>query len=478
MSIKTGEQYHESLRQQSPVVYIGGEKITSVADNPYFATTIREMRKFYDWQHHPDTKDYFTFHSPLINETVGFWTHLRQSKEELLAMVETMKRTNARHFCSMCMPVGLSVLWAVTWEMDQDLGTSYHANLRRFFEKLQREDLRYCLGIMDPKGDRSLSPSAQPNPDAYLRVVEKRDDGIVVRGAKAHTSNGPVAHFLFAMPCAAMGENDADYCVSFAVPVDTPGISFITRPSPGPLTSRQYESPVSTQIGFTESLTVFDDVFVPWESVFMCGEWKYTESVISLFSPYVRFAKGTCTSARIDILAGTAALAAQANGAANAGHIRSKITDMATASQIGYGCAIAAVQKSVMHPSGIPVPDISIANAGLYHTRTHFAQFIGTLQEIAGGIVTTMPTEQEYMNPEIRPIIDKYLQASSAVSTEDRMRILYLVQELTASRWSGYLLGSALCAGGTPETNRMEVARHYDLANKMKNVKEICGIAK
>ncbi|SHK52413.1 4-hydroxybutyryl-CoA dehydratase / vinylacetyl-CoA-Delta-isomerase [Desulfatibacillum alkenivorans DSM 16219] len=476
MGIKTGDQYVESLRKLSPTVYIGGEKITSVVDSPFFATPIREMKKFYDWQSDPETKDDFTFHSPITNETVGFWTHLRQTPEELLAMVETMKRTNARHFCSMCMGIGLSVLWGVTWEIDRDKNTTYHANFRRFFEHLQKEDLRYCLGVMDPKGDRSLPPSRQPDPDLYLRVAEKRDDGIIVRGAKAHTSNGPITHYFFAMPCRAMGEDDADYCLSFAIPVDAPGISFITRPAPGPLAPKEFECPVSTRIGFTESLTVFDDVFIPWENVFMCGEWEYTQKLIGLFSPYVRFAKGTCTSARIDILAGTAALIAQANGVPGAGHVRSKITDMANASEIGYGCAIASVQKSVMHESGIPIPDNGIANAGLYHTRTRFAQFLGTLQEIAGGIVTTMPTEQEYSNPEIRPLIDKYFQASPLVTAEDRMRILYLIQELTASRWSGYLIASAICAGGTPETNRMEVARNYNLLEKMENVKAICGI--
>lgn len=192
--------------------------------------------------------------------------------------------------------------------------------------------------------------------------------------------------------------------------------------------------------------------------------------------PNVRVCKGTCTSARTDILAGAAALIADYNGTAKASHIRSKITDMMMSSEIGWGCALASVVKSTMHPSGIPIPDGSISNAGLYHSRLRFIEFLGTLQEIAGGIVTTMPGETEYKNKETKGYIEKYLKGRSDISTEDRMKLLYFIQDLTASRFSGYLMGSAICAGGTPETNRVEVFRNYNLLEKINNVKALCNI--
>ena len=478
MGIKTGKEYIETLRHQAPLVHIAGQTVRDIADHPLFATSIKEMAKFYDFQSDPDMRSDFTYESPLTNETVGFWTHLRQSPAELEAMIRTMKHYNARHFCTMCMGIGLSVMWAVTWEIDQARGSSYHENFRKFFEKLQREDLRYCLGVMDPKGDRSKGPSEQADPDLHLRVVEKRSDGIVVRGAKMHTSNAPMTHYFFAMPCRELTESDADYALAFVMPVDSPGISYITRPAPGPVGERRFESPISTQIGFTESLTVLDDVFVPWENVFMCGEWEFTEQLISCFSPYVRLAKGACTSARIDIIAGAAALAAKYNGTAGAGHIKSKINDMMVSSQIGFGCTLGSIANGVMHPSGIPVPDISIANAGLYHTRLRLVEFLGTLMEIAGGVVTTMPIEAEYANPELGPVIDKYLAGAAGMAAGDRMKLLYFIQDMTASRFSGYLISSAICAGGTPETCRLEVARNYDLSRMTDNVCAMCGIGR
>ena len=376
----------------------------------------------------------------------------------------------------MCMGIGLSVLWAVTYEIDQAKGTGYHQRFREFFKEVQKKDLRFALGIMDPKGDRSLSPGKQPDPDLHLRVVEKRADGIVVNGAKAHTTSAPCTHVFFAAPCRVLGEKDRDYAVSFAVPVDTKGLTFITRPAAGPLEPKEIENPVSSQIGFVECLSVFDNVFVPWERVFMCGEWEATNQLINYFSSYARLAKCACTSARLDILAGAAALIAEYNGVEKAGHIRHKITEMMITSEIGWGCANGGVARSSAHPSGVSFPDVAMCSAGLYHIRTRFSEFLGTLQEIAGGLVTTMPTEADYKNPQTRPWIEKYLRGKAGVPTENRFRLLHLIQDLTASRFTGYLLGSVVCAAGTPETNRIDVIRNYDLEGPRETVKAWAGI--
>jgi 4-hydroxybutyryl-CoA dehydratase/vinylacetyl-CoA-Delta-isomerase len=476
MGIKTSKEYLASLEIQKPEVFIGGEKIHDVVKNKYFKISIEEMCKFYDWASDPEKEKDFTFWSPVINEKVSFWTHLRKTPDEVRNLIEVMKKNNARHFCSMCMITGLNVLWAVTYDIDQAKGTNYHERLKDFFKELQTNDYRYCMGVMDPKGNRSLPPSQQADPDLYLRVVEKNHDGIVVNGAKMHTSDAPITHYIFTCPSGVLQEADGAYAVSFATPVDTKGIKFITRPAPGPIEHKTMESPASSHVGFVECLTIFDHVFIPWERVFMCGEWEFTKNLIGYFSPYVRICKGTCTSARTDILVGAAALISYFNGTDRASHIRSKLTDMMIASEIGWGCALASVSKSTMHPSGIPIPDSSISNAGLYNSRLRFIEFLGTLQEIAGGIVTTMPAETEYLNQESKPYIEKYLKGRNDIPTEDRMRLLYFIQDLTASRFSGYLMASAICAGGTPETNRVEVFRNYNLLDKINNIKALCNI--
>ena len=374
------------------------------------------------------------------------------------------------------MSMGLGSLWAVTWAIDQAKGTEYHQRFKQFFARLQKKDARFVLGVMDPKGDRMLSPSKQPDPDLFLRVVEKRADGIVVNGAKMHTTSAPCAHYFMASPSRVLGPDDKDYAISFACPVDTPGLTFITRPAAGPLELKPYENPISQRIGFVESLSVFDNVFIPWENVFMCGEWEFTPQFINYFSSYVRMAKGACVAARTEMLAGITALVAEYNGIEKASHVRDKITNMIIDAQIGWGCAVAACKLGYVHPSGIAFPDVLTGNAGLYHTRLKFVHHLATMQEIAGGIVTTMPVEKDFTHPDIGPMVRKYMQGKAGTDPEERYRVLQPVQDMTASRLTGYLISSAICAGGTPETNKVEVFRSYDLVEKKEHAKVLAGI--
>lgn len=480
MGIRTSEQYKEALRQYNPTIYVAGRRQKNVVDNECFKISLKEACKQFDWANNPETSEEFTEWSDLIDEKVSFWTALRRTTDDLYKMAEVTKKYNGKEFCTFCQGAGPGTLYALTWEIDQARGTDYHQRYLEALKEVQRKDSRGCIGVMDAKGDRSKLPSQQSDPDVYVRVVDKNSDGIFVHGAKTHTSNAPLAEFVIVTPCGVLTEADKDYALSFIVPIDANGLTFITRPAPGFLDHRlgpgEMENPVSSTIGFTESITVFDNVFIPWEHVFMCGEWEFTHNYIRYFSASARLSKLICTSSRTDIIAGAAALISDYNGVSRASHIKNKIIDMMIASEIAWGCALGAIAKSVMHPSGIPVPDLSIANAGLYHCRLRFIEFLGMLQEMAGGLITTMPLEADYRNEEIRPLIDKYLQGKAGIKTEDRLKLLYFINELTASRFCGYLISSALVAGGSPETNRLDVARSYNLEEKINNVKKWCKI--
>jgi 4-hydroxybutyryl-CoA dehydratase / vinylacetyl-CoA-Delta-isomerase len=480
MGLRTANQYKDALRQYNPNIYVAGKKQENVVDNECFQISLKEACKQFEWANHPETREEFTEWSDLIGEKVSFWTALRRTKEDLFKMAEVTKKYNGKEFCTFCQGAGPGTLYALTWEIDQARGTDYHRRYLEALKECQRHDTRGCIGVMDAKGDRSKLPSQQSDPDLYVRLVDKTREGIFVQGAKTHTSNAPVAEFVIVSPCGVLTEADKDYALAFMVPIDAPGLTFITRPAPGFLDYRPgpktIENPVSSSIGFTESITVFDNVFIPWEHVFMCGEWEFTDNYIRYFSASARLSKLICTSSRTDIIAGAAALMAEYNGVARAGHIRNKLIDMMIASEIGWGCALGSIAKSTMHPSGVPVPDLSIANAGLYHCRLRLIEFLGMLQEIAGGLVTTMPLEADYRNEELRPLIDKYLQGKVGIKTENRLKLLYFINELTASRFCGYLISSALSAGGTPETNRLDVARSYNLGEKISNIKKWCSI--
>jgi aromatic ring hydroxylase len=443
-------------------------------ENPYFRTNLEAIGVTYELQNHPKWKDKFRKWSPLIEEEVSWWTYLPQNREDLSQMVRDVNMISGRKFCTLCMePSIYAPTWAITYEIDKAKGTDYHNRFKNFMKYYQKNDLRFSIAVMDPKGDRSLRPSEQQDPDMHLMIVKKTKDGIVVKGCKSQVSDAPCVQLIFVIPCRDFRENEKEYAVSFITPSDTKGITYITRPAAGPLEKRKISNPVSSSFGHTESMAFFDDVFVPWENVFMCGEWEFTGKLVNYFANYQRGFKCSCTAGRTDIFVGAAALVAQYNGVEKASHVRSKLTDMMIASNIGYGCALSSMAEATDHPSGIQIPHVGLANAGFYQTRLSLQKFLGTLMELSGGVITTMPIEPDLIAAKTKDIIEKYLKGKSSVPAIDRIKALSLSQDLTASQFTGYLMSSIVCAAGTPETNRVEVFRTYDIKKKMEIAKAL-----
>lgn len=464
MALKTKAEYVESLRRQRPKVYIAGREVRSIVDEPLFRTTINQLGAGYDFSHNPQFRETATTVSPLTNEEVShLWTHIQQSPEDGYINVRLTRLFTQRYTCLHCTSNMLTMVWAMTREIDQELATDYHQRYTEFVRHMQSNDLRVAWGMMDVKGDRSLPPSQQADPYLHLRIVERRANGIVVRGAKAHTTGGPCMQELLVVPCRALRDGEGDYAVSFAIPVDTPGVTFIARPAPGPAEPKEMEQPFSSEFGLVEATTIFEDVFVPWERVFLCGEWQFAARLPSLFAGIHRRSKCACQAGRTDLLLGTAGLIAEYNGLEKVAHIREKLIDMMVTAEVAFGCAMGSVAAGKPHASGIWLPNAAVANAGLYDTRLRFPESLGSLYDIAGGIAVTMPTEADYDNPATSGYIERYLKGKADVPTEQRLRALELIQDLAASRLTGWLLGSALCAAGTPQTNRVELYRQYDL---------------
>ena len=266
---------------------------------------------------------------------------------------------------------------------------------------------------------------------------------------------------------------------SFAIPVNTKGITFIARPAPGPLQPRDMEGPIGSAIGGVEAMTVFDDVFVPWERVFLCGEWDMCGQVPFYFSSIHRQSKCACLAGHTDMLIGIIALTAQVNGLdMGVAHVRDKLTKMMMQAEVAYGCAVGAAEDGYQHPSGVWVPNILIANSGLNYIRSQAGNHLAVLHDIAGGIIVTMPTELDYKNPATKEYMDTYLHGSNDFTAEEQLRVLSLAQEVGGSRFAGYFMGWAINAAGSPMTNEIAVRAGYDLDKRIKIAKDIAKIKK
>jgi 4-hydroxybutyryl-CoA dehydratase / vinylacetyl-CoA-Delta-isomerase len=478
MSFFTGKQYRESLKELSPEIYVRGERVEDFATHPLLRQTVNHIASGYDLVLEPEMRKRAIVRSPISGEDVPRLAfHIQQEKEGLFIKAELTREISSQRICTGCGSNMLSVTWAMIHDIDAVHGTDYLSRYKDFMIKLHKTGcppFAWCM--MDPKGDRTLPPSQQREP-TDLKIVERKPDGIVVSGAKLHTTLGPGAHYVVAVPCRALGEADKDFAVSFALPIDTKGIKMIARPSPGPSRDVSMESPLSSRFLGVEALTIFDNVFVPEKNIFMCGEWEQAVNLSLYFASLHRQSKCACSAGHCDLFAGAAALAADVNGLGmKVSHIRDKITEMIMDGETGYGCSLGAAVNAQQHPSGVWLPDPLIVNSGLKTIRSTIGKHLEHLHDIAGGLVATMPTEEDWNNPELRKYIDRALKGSAKYTTEERLRALNLVQDLAASRTTGTILGFTINAAGSPATNQVVVRRLYDLEKRIKYAKQLASI--
>jgi 4-hydroxybutyryl-CoA dehydratase / vinylacetyl-CoA-Delta-isomerase len=481
MPLKTAAQYEESLRILKLKVYLMGEQIKNPVDHPIIRPSMNSVKMTYALAHDLQHEDLMTATSHLTGQKINRFCHLHQNTSDLIKKVKMQRLLGQKTGACFQRCVGMDAINAVdsvTFEMDEKLGTQYHERFLKFLLMIQANDLTVDGAMTDPKGDRSLPPGRQSDPDLYTRVVEKRKDGIIVRGAKAHQTGALNSHWILVMPTIAMTREDSDYALSFVAPADAEGISYIYgRQS---CDTRKLESGDidvgNHQFGGHEALMVFDNLFVPWENVFMCGEYEFSGILVERFAGYHRQSYGGCKVGVGDVLIGAAALAADYNGAAKASHIKDKLIEMMHLNETLYACGIACSAEGQKTASGNYLINLLLANVCKQNV-TRFPYEIARLAEdIAGGLMVTLASEKDLQHPEIGKVVKKYFQGVSSVSTEHRMRILRLIENITLGTAAVGYRTESMHGAGSPQAQRIMIARQGNLEHKKKLAREIAGI--
>ncbi len=481
--MKTADQYIDSLRRLNLTVYMFGEKVENPVDHPIIRPSLNSVAKTYELAFDERYEELMTATSSLTGKKINRFTHLHQCADDLVKKVKMQRLLGQKTASCFQRCVGFDAFNAVdstTFEMDRDLGTEYNQRFRDYMVYVQEEDLTVDGAMTDPKGDRSLRPSRQADPDLYLRVVEKTKDGIVVRGAKAHQTGAVNSHEILVMPTIAMEAEDRDYAVSFALPSDAEGIIYIYgRQS---CDTRRLEGGDidvgNCFFGGHEALVVFEDVFVPWDRVFMCGEYRYSGVLVERFAGYHRQSYGGCKVGVGDVLIGAAAQAAEYNGAAKASHIREKLTEMVHLNETLYSCGIACSAQGVATASGTYLIDLMLANVCKLNVTRLPYEIARLAEDIAGGLMVTMPSEQDLRHPEIGRYVEKYLKGVADVPTEHRMRMLRLIENLTLGTAAVGYRTESMHGAGSPQAQRIMITRQANMDHKKKLARVLAGIEK
>lgn len=481
MALMTGEQYIESIRSMKMKVYMFGQQVQNPVDDPILRPSLNSVRMTYDLAQMPEYQDLMTAISPYTGRRINRFTHIHESTEDLIKKVKMQRLLGQKTAACFQRCVGMDAFnaaFSTTYETDKAHGTNYHENFKKFMLYVQENDLTIDGAMTDPKGDRSKAPHAQEDPDLFLRIVERRNNGIVVRGAKAHQTGVLNSHEVIVMPTQSMRAEDADYAVSFAVPMDTPGISMIIgRQSCDTRKRENTEMDVgNSEFGGVEALTIFDDVFVPNERIFLCGEYEFAGMMVERFAGYHRQSYGGCKVGVGDVLIGAAAVAAEYNGAAKATHVKDKLIEMTHLNETLYCCGIACSSQGYKTESGNYMIDLLLANVCKQNVTRYPYEIVRLAEDIAGGLMVTAPSEADFRDPQLGPVIDKYLRGSFAVSTESRLRILRLIENLALGTAAVGYRTESMHGAGSPQAQRIMISRQGNLEHKKELAKTIAHI--
>jgi aromatic ring hydroxylase len=478
MPLKTPEQYRQSLRDDR-TVYFRGQRVKDVTTHPILGVAVDHAAIDYRLAEEQVHRGLAVARDPETGHEIGRHYVIPRSADDLLKrsqIIDLATREGAT-LVTLIKEIGTDGLFAlhvVASQMDAQLGTRYLERVQRFYRHCADGDLAVAVAQTDVKGDRSLRPSEQEHPDYYVRAVSQRKDGIVVRGCKVHTSIATNANEIIVLPTRNLDEADKDYAVAFAVPVNTPGVKLIASPY-GSRKSNAFENPLSTGHKMMETMTVFDDVFVPWERVFMNGEWQFAGPLALGFVEFHRFTAVSYKLPLLDLLVGAAALLADYNGVARAAHVRDKFVWLITyAETVRWLTKMSALECRMKE--GIAVPNPLISNIAKFRFAEDYHKALQHVQDIAGGLLVTAPAQEDLENPETAEYIRHYLGGRKGVSADNRLRALNMVSDLTTADFGGYQAVLAVHAEGSLEAEKLTIFREYDVREALAYAKKVAGI--
>ncbi len=481
MPLKKPQEYLESIQSNQINLYMFGEKVREFWNHPIIKPSINTVMKIYELAQMDQFKDLMTATSHLTGETINRFTHIHQSVDDLIKKVKMQRLIAQKTACCFQRCVGYDAansLYSVTFEMDQKYGTNYHDRFKKYWIEVQNQDLMVDGAMTDPKGDRSKRPAEQKDPDQYLHLVEEKEDGIVVCGAKIHQTGYLNSHRVIIMPTLALRPGEEGYAVSFGIDTNAKGITLVygrqscdtRKMEEGKLDIGNYK------YGGQEIFVIFEDVFVPKDQIFMKGEVEFSGELVNRFAGFHRQSYGGCKSGVGDVLIGASALISEYNGTEKASHIRDKLVEMVHLNETLYSCGIACSSLGFQREAGNYEMDMLLANVCKQNV-TRFPYEIGRLAEdIAGGIICTLPSEADFKSEEIGTLLKKYLTTCDEISVEDRYKVLRFIENLTMGVASVSYRTESMHGAGSPQAQRIMISRQADLESKKKLIKDILDI--
>jgi 4-hydroxybutyryl-CoA dehydratase / vinylacetyl-CoA-Delta-isomerase len=472
MGLRSPEEFLDGLRDGREVYY-QGERVKDVTEHPELGVAARHAAIDFELTDDSEHRDLAVFEEE--NESFSAYYRMPRDSKDLLSRSKLIELATARGATLVILikEIGTDALFALRRVLARGRDAKGLERLNAFYKECRHRDLALAVAQTDAKGDRSKRPGEQSNPDVYVRVVKENPDGIIVRGAKAHTSCTPYVDEVIVLPSRSMGEGDEPWSVAFAVPAATPGLRMYA--SDFLHGGDEFTRPISTSHKMVETLTVFDDVFVPWERVFFHNRPDLAGSAALTFVEYHRFTAVSYKLPLIDAFVGAAILVARANGIERAGHVRDKLTWLAGYAETVRGLTELAAQRCEVEGE-MAYPHVFTTNMAKWAFARDFHKAIEAIQDLAGGLLVTGPSGADWESPEVRPVLEKYLGGSW--SADRRMSILNLIRDLTTGVYGGYQAVLAVHAEGSIEAEKLAMLRAYNPKRAVDLATNLAGLSR
>lgn len=483
MALMTSKEYIASLAKMKRNIWFQGKKIEDPINHPLLIPSRKCLEETYDMALQPEYEDLLTATSQFTGHKINRFNHIHQNKDDLNKKVKLQRLMGQRtgSCFQRCVIMDMAnAFYSTTYEVDEKYGTQYFQRFKDYIIRCQEEDLIVAGALTDPKGDRGVKIGGEEqDKDLYLRVVERRDDGVVVNGAKCHLTGITNAHEVVCLPTQALRPGQEDYAIAFHIPLDADGITMIVgRQS---CDTRKLEQGADIDLGNAayggiEALTVFDHVFVPNENIFLNGEVEFAGMLVERFAGYHRNSYGGCKSGVGDVAIGAASLIAQYNGTEKASHIRDKLVEMTQLNEQLYCAGIASSAEGWQTKAGNYMVDLLLANVCKLNVTRYPYEIIRLLEDIAGGIMVTAPSEADLRSSEVGHYVEKYL-VGHGVNAEDRLRALRLCENLALGTAAVGYRTESMHGAGSPQAQKVMITRQGSFERKKALAKRIAGIA-
>lgn len=458
LSMITGEQYRDSIADGRRT-YIEGRRIEDLAGDPATRVAVEAVAHGYDAFYEPGQEA----RNPLLTPP--------RSKEQLREIVGLLRGVDMLAHTTFTSVMTLLTVAPMLAKEQPEMAERIY----RHCEQVRRQDLRVTECITDSKGHRALPPGKQEDHDAYVHVVERRSDGVVIRGAKLHITGASLSHELFVMPTKKMKPGEEEYAIACAVPANAPGVSTINTTF-APRVEDDRHFPLSRKKQMPDCFVLFDDVFVPDERIFLDGQVEFSAVFAHSLGLWERLGGVAEMATDGDLLVGLAQLMPEANGLARVEHVKEKISEIviyATLVRAGLEAAIANAHET---EDGFFYPDELYTNAAKYHGAANFNTMVRHLHDIAGGAVLTAPTIGDMEHPDLAPFVGKYMTGNPEVSGEQRTRLFHAIRDMTADAFGGWHLVTNVQSGGGLYAQRIVTRKHYDMEAAKEMARHAAGL--